>query len=344
MNSRPTLSICIATLNRGAFIGATLDSIVSQANEDVEIVIVDGASTDNTEEVVRSYENKFPKLRYVRLPVKGGVDQDYCRAVESAQGEYCWLFTDDDILKPGAIQAVLDAMRESPELIIVNAEVRDSALSRILDDSRLHIVKNTTYAVPEFERFFIENAEYLSFIGGVVVKRTLWGAREKARYFGTVFVHVGVIFQKPFDGNIIVLAEPLISIRYGNALWTSKSFEISLFKWPGLIWSFNLFSESARRRISEREPWRSVKTLLMYRARGAFSLKEYLALLAPHLCTGMERIYLRIIAQFPGCLLNSALVAYFSVLSCFSSKSTIHLVDLKGSRFYYRNYLSSLLQ
>ena len=43
MDSRIALSICIATHNRGTFIGATLDSIISQANEKIEIVIVDGA-------------------------------------------------------------------------------------------------------------------------------------------------------------------------------------------------------------------------------------------------------------------------------------------------------------
>ena len=71
--SAPRLSICIATLNRGAFIGETLESIVSQAANEVEIVVVDGASTDNTEDIVRSYAARFPRLRYLRLENKGGV-------------------------------------------------------------------------------------------------------------------------------------------------------------------------------------------------------------------------------------------------------------------------------
>ena len=52
---QPRLSICIATLNRGAFIGETLDTIVPQLRDDVELVIVDGASKDNTGEVVGRY-------------------------------------------------------------------------------------------------------------------------------------------------------------------------------------------------------------------------------------------------------------------------------------------------
>ena len=79
------LSICIATLNRGAFIGETLESIIRQATDEVEIVVVDGASTDNTEEVVRGFQQRWPRLNYLRLPEKGGVDRDYDRAVALAE-------------------------------------------------------------------------------------------------------------------------------------------------------------------------------------------------------------------------------------------------------------------
>ena len=337
MNNRITLSICIATLNRGAFIGATLDSIIHQANEEVEIVIVDGASTDNTEEIVRHYQKKFTKLRYVRLSVKGGVDQDYCRAVELAQGEYCWLFTDDDILKPGAIKDVLAAIQQNYGLILVNAEVRDVNLSLILEDQLLHFTNNMTYQTQDFERFFVDVADYLSFIGCVVIKRSLWNEREKEQYFGTVFVHVGVIFQQRFNDDIMVLAEPLISIRYGNALWTSKSFEITFFKWPDLIWSFPLFSESAKRQVCKREPWHSFKALLICRARGTFSINEYRMLLEPQLRFNIMRFPIQAIALFPGFLLNLGLIFYFSFFRNWYSKSSVRLDDLKNSRFYYKS-------
>lgn len=100
----PRLSLCIPTFNRAAFIGETLESIIAQATDDVEIVVVDGASTDGTEEVIRIFQKRFPRLRYHRGDRNMGVERDTQKAVELAEGNYCWLMCSDDVLKPGAIK------------------------------------------------------------------------------------------------------------------------------------------------------------------------------------------------------------------------------------------------
>jgi glycosyltransferase involved in cell wall biosynthesis len=337
----PKLSICIATLNRAAFLGGTLDSIISQATEDVEIVIVDGASTDNTEQVVRQYQQQFPRLRYLRLAAKGGVDQDYNRAVELAQGEYCWLMTDDDLLKPGALAAVLEALRHAYGLVIVNAEVRNADLTQVLAPSRLPFSAERVYQPTEAdrERLLAETGDYLSFIGGVIIKRQLWDARDKARYFGTEFVHVGVIFQSLLPEATLVLAHPWIVIRYGNALWTPRFFEIWMFKWPGLIWSLPGFSDAARRRASPPEPWRRAWALLLFRARGAYSIKEYQALIAPRRGSAWSKWGARLIARLPGCVTN-----LFASLYAWVRRYHPLQVDLMNSPFYYRRCWRDLFQ
>lgn len=342
MSDTVVLSVCIATVNRAAFIGATLESVVSQATDEVEIVIVDGASTDGTEDIVGEYQRRFPRLRYHRLAAKGGVDQDYCRAVELATGQYCWLFTDDDLLKLGAVQAVLAAIRRQHGLIVVNAEVRNADLSSLLEVRSLPQKTDQIYGADDLERLFVDTANYLSFIGGVVIKRSIWDARDKRSYFGTVFVHMGVIFQAPIPGGAATLAEPWIVIRYGNALWTPRSFEISMFKWPTLLWSFPGVSEAAKRRVSPRDPWNSLTALMIFRARGAFSLREYRALLEPRIASPLRRLLVRMIARLPGPALNVGLVAYLSLFGRFYSQPGVRLVDLRTSRFYHKQLLVGL--
>lgn len=269
------LSICIATYNRAEYIGETLESIIPQLTDEVEVVIVDGASTDNTSTVVKSYIEVCKQIRYIKLPSKGGVDQDYCKAVEYAQGEMCWLFPDDDLLKPDAIRTVLYEAKNGYCLIVVNAQVMNKNFSEILSSKFLQIKTNEIYDKLKLEKLFQRVIPYMSFIGCVVINRDLWLQREKKRYFGTEFIHVGVIFQAPLPASTLVIAEPYITIRFSNAQWTPRAFEIWMYKWPNLLCSFADISEQVRQEYQKTQSWRRLKNIIIHRARGEYSLKEY---------------------------------------------------------------------
>lgn len=332
--SEITLSFCIATLNRADYIGQTLDTIIDQATDEVEIVIIDGASTDRTPEVVQAYQDRFPRIRYVRLDQKGGVDQDYSRSVEHAQGRYCWLMSDDDVLKPGAVDAVLSAIEQGHDLIVVNAEVRSVDFAELIEPRRLTFDTDRFCAAGQSEAVLKDLATYMTFIGCVVIRRALWMERDKASYFGTEFIHVGVIFQRPLPGTALALAHPWIMIRAGNASWTSKYFQIWAFKWPQLIWSFSHFSEAARQSVCPRQPWRSVKILLTLRAKGAYSEEEYQRWLAEQPMSAVERLQLRTIAWLPGCLLNLLVWLYFKWRRPWEQYG---ISEFEDSPFHYRN-------
>jgi glycosyltransferase involved in cell wall biosynthesis len=326
----PRLSICIATMNRGSFLGQTLDSILAQATDEVEVVVVDGGSVDDTGEVVRRRQERFPRLRYFRLPAPGGVDQDFDRAVQQAEGRHCWLMSDDDLVKPGALAAVLAATARGYALVVVNAEVRDAALDEVLEANRLNIDADRQYRPEDAERLFVDTAGYLSFIGGVVIDREVWRAREPRRYFGSLFIHVGVIFQSPLPGDALAIAQPLVSIRFGNALWTARTFEIWMFKWPEMVWSLPHFSDAAKRRVCPREPWRRLRTLLVNRARGAFSTAEYRKWLEPRLTSGPQRLLARAVAGLPPRPLAVLAAIYYSM---FYGRSRGLLADSLGVRW-----------
>jgi abequosyltransferase len=270
------LSICIATYNRADFIGETLNSIIPQMTDEVELLVVDGNSPDHTQIVVEQYAAKCPQLRYVRLPEKGGVDQDYCKTVELAKGEYCWLFTDDDLLKQDAITKVLKTINNSDyTLVVVNAEVWDFHLKRLLEESRLSFREDRIYDINTFDRVLVDAGVYMSFIGCVVIKKSFWENREQKTYFGTEFIHIGVIFQSPLPSSAYVMTDPLIMIRYGNAQWKPRDFEIWMLKWPRLIWSFTHLENKIKIPASQFEPWRRIRSLLISRSRGCYTYSHY---------------------------------------------------------------------
>lgn len=325
----PLLSICIATYNRAGFIGETLDSILPQLTDEVEIVIVDGASTDATRTVVERHAAACPGIRYIRLPEKGGVDRDFCKAVEYARGEYCWLFSDDDLFKPGAVQRVLAEVRNGHCLVIVNADVMDRDFSSMLHASMLENREDETYGPDDMEGLFLRIVPAISFIGCVVIRRETWLAREHDRYFGTEFIHVGVIFQEPLPGSARVIGHPYITIRYGNAQWTSRSFEVFMSKWPRIIWSLDRISAGARRKKTKLEPWRRLKTLRFYRAVGSYSRDMYEKIIAPSNASGAWKLAALAIALLPQPPFNEYMLWFHKT---FKKKKLMAIYELSKSR------------
>lgn len=323
------LSICIATRNRARFLESTLASIIAGPEDSVELVILDGASTDDTTAVVERAKERFPAIRYQRQDVNGGFDRDYAAAVELATGDYCWLMSDDDHLKPGAVARVLTALEGDPSLVVVNGELRSPDLSRILDGNRLGFADPRTYAPEELDRLFIDTAYYLTFVGGVVIRREIWLAREKEPYFGSSFGHLGVIFQAPLPAAAATLNDPLIEIRHGNISWGARAFSIWMFDLPRLIWSLSSLSERARASVTAREPWRRVRNLLVFRTLGAYTRKEYERFIAPaQPGAGMSAKALAV-ALLPGVVVNTAAVLY-----CIAARRRVELVSLQSSPYY----------
>lgn len=322
----PRLSICLATRNRRGFIGETLDGLLEQLVPGVEIVVVDGASSDGTPELLAAYAARHPALHCHLEPTNSGVDGDYDKAVLYASGRHCWLMTDDDVLVPGAVARVLGCLEQAPDLVIVDAEVRSADLGQLLAPRRLRFTGERRYGRADGDRLLEDVGDGLSFIGCVIVRRDVWVRRDRARFLGSLFVHVGVLLQAPLD-SVHVVGEPLIRIRYGNAGWTARAFEIWMFRWPGLVWSFPGFSERAKAWACAREPWRSPATLVLYRGLGVYDAAAWKRLLAP-VAAGGYRALAWLIASAPRRLANAA----FAVRILLGVQENTTLYDLLLSR------------
>lgn len=321
------LSICIATFNRGARIAETLSSIIPQAYPDVELIVVDGASTDDTFERMTELQSRFPAIRYFRESTNSGFDQDFDKAVSYATGEYVWLMTDDDIMIDGAVSRVCAALDAQHDLIIVNAEVRNADLSGVLSARLIDVQSDIEYGIDDRSRFFADIARGLTFIGSVVIRRLAWLGRERAAYYGTLFIHVGVIFQSPPIGRVWVIAEPQLRIRYGVAMWTPRSFDVWMYKWPRLIWSFDGYDESTKASITRREPWRSPMKLFHFRSKSAYSIEQYRKYFAT--LPGAYRACAFIISVFPASAANLLSIVY---LAFRNSVNQVPIYDLVNAQ------------
>lgn len=336
--SQLKLSICITTFNRATLIGGTLESILRQITDDCEVLVLDGGSTDQTESVVSGYARRFAGLRYIRRDVNGGYDRDCNVAVESARGEYCWLMTDDDLVKPGAVEAVLRAIDQGVSLIIVNGDIRNFDLSKVVQPRWLDFETDRVWEADEMDRLVADTAAILRYVGCFVIKRAIWLTRNKEKYYDSLFVFFGVIFQERLPGKAYAIAEPYISYRFGNThTWSSLIFETFLLTFPSLVWSMPTLSDDAKNALEHRQPWRDPNELLLYRAWGWYSRVEFERFIRPRLRTTREAVIPRVISLLPGALVNAFFIAYFAITrhwyrGRFSPEFL--LLTLRESRFY----------
>ena len=332
--SGPLLSICIATMNRAGYLRETLEGLARQSAPELEVVVLDGGSTDATPDVIREFESRL-RLRYHRQSGPGGVDRDFDTAVSMASGEYCWLMSDDDGLREGAIVHVLERLRPRTfSLVVVNASICSEDLARELTPRFVNLEADRQYDVGEDERLFIDTGNYLTFIGGVIVRRSLWADRLREPYYGTLFIHVGVLFQAPLPAPALLVADPLIAIRYGNAQWSAGAFEIWMFKWPGLVWSFG-FSNAAKAAVCRQFPWARPGVLILHRGKGSYTLGHYRTSLAARL-GGWRKATALVIALTPTIVAN---IAASTMLRLFYPDSGVARSDLRATRSRYMTAL-----
>jgi abequosyltransferase len=218
------LSICIPTYNFGAFIGDTLASIVPQLVDGIEVVVLDGGSTDETAEVVGSFQRRSPAVRYHRQDGRGGIDRDLVRTIELARGEYCWIFCADDIMKPDAVQQVVERLRSACDLYLCGFTLctfdmdplRDHRIARIATDQEFDLTSERD------RRRYFERAQtttaFFSFAGSLIVKKEHWDlAGPDEAFVGSLWAHAAQILRMiPHGLRLHYIAAPLLYKRTGN--------------------------------------------------------------------------------------------------------------------------------
>lgn len=97
MNRNPLLSVIVANYNNESYIRDCLDSILGQTYKDIEIIISDDASTDNSPGIIRQYEVKYPGIvKAIFSTVNRGVAQNRHDAILQARGDYITTLDSDD--------------------------------------------------------------------------------------------------------------------------------------------------------------------------------------------------------------------------------------------------------
>ncbi len=94
--TQPKISVHICTFNRAHFIGRAIDSVRTQTYSNLEILIIDDASTDNTEQVVAAYIQKDTRIRYIKNDVNLGITKNRNKALGLTAADFVAVLDSDD--------------------------------------------------------------------------------------------------------------------------------------------------------------------------------------------------------------------------------------------------------
>jgi glycosyltransferase involved in cell wall biosynthesis len=117
------VSVVLPTFNGRDRIRGAIESVLIQDHEQLELLVVDDASTDDTREVVRSIGD--PRLRFMRLEANAGPYVARDLAIAEARGKLIAFIDDDDVWLPGKLRRQMAILTAHPEVALIHCAVRD---------------------------------------------------------------------------------------------------------------------------------------------------------------------------------------------------------------------------
>lgn len=116
------LSIITINRNNAAGLEKTLQSVAAQTFQEFEYIVIDGASTDGSVEVIKKYESQFVHLKWISEP-DAGIYNAMNKGIRMASGEYCQFLNSGDMLaSDGVVNCMLEKLKEKgcPDILYGN--------------------------------------------------------------------------------------------------------------------------------------------------------------------------------------------------------------------------------
>lgn len=234
MDCNSSLNVYILTYNRSFFLKQTIESVLKQSYSDFQLYILDNHSTDDTFEVVQSFQDK--RLHYIRHEKNIGVGNNIRYALSHCKADYCVIFHDDDIMYATFLEREKNILDEYNEITLVSCEIkRIDTYGNDIEASFSNEYVGRHYKKQDLIRAYIKNGTVLAF-PSIMYRMSFFryneimfldepGPGADVIFYNNILRHGGVAYK---------LYEPLIGYRVHerqDSRISAKGLELELFQY-----------------------------------------------------------------------------------------------------------------
>lgn len=260
------ISIIMPVYNAAEFLTPMLDSVLNQSYRDIELLLVNDGSTDNSSEICHEYAKRFPFIKVFDLE-NGGPSRARNFGVAQASGEFVWFMDSDDILADGALECVVQTQAQHDADVVIggmnfcftyNGETVPKTVEQELVLSSNDFIQN-------YRSLYVKN--YISSLCNKLIRRSLITANnilmdERLRMYEDYLYCMDVLLCAQ---KIVCLPTILYHYQLRDANSLSRRYK------PNALQSFRILSNKICKHIKRFAPHSppasgSLQNLLIYLA------------------------------------------------------------------------------
>lgn len=218
------LSICIPTYNRAEYLKLSLGQFCKQMDsfvDNVEILVVDNHSTDNTKDIVTHFQQQFSFVSYHRHDSNIGADGNFYWCFKHAMGKFIWIFGDDDVILDKKLKVIIELLTTiNPHLIYLSGYAYSG------DNYLVEAPKNKPVLPKPNIEFYLSKEKYLKKVhynitfttANIVNKSVLAQNLNYESFVGLNLIHTCWIFETLITGNnFAVINEKIYAAKTNNS-------------------------------------------------------------------------------------------------------------------------------
>lgn len=164
MNTIPLVSIGVPVYNGEESLARTLDCLLGQTYQNIELILSDNASTDATAQICQRYCAQDNRIRYVRQETNLGLHGNWTYVADQARGEFFMWAAADDFWEPEFIEVLVKKLQAEPEAIsafcpyrLFNKETQEYEGETVLED---YGHRNAWMRVYKLTRLFLDRSNH----------------------------------------------------------------------------------------------------------------------------------------------------------------------------------------